>query len=293
MKQEIEHRGKVIDYYNSAQRFYDRFWHGTLSGIGEKSYGLHYGFWDANVSSRREAILRENRILADMANVRPGDLVIDAGCGIGGSGFWLAKERGARIVGIDLVHKQLTEADKLTKKKKLKDQIMFAQGDYQKLPTPSNSIDVFWSLESIEHATGIEALLGESYRVLRHGGRAIIAGAFRGREFLSEEERRQLGVGFSAGGGSFDYFKTADEVTNIMEETGFKDIESLDATVWVMPSSREMATMCRLFMTAAKFAVASHIVPKIMLDNQKWGIYQERLFRSGAISYNILVGQKL
>lgn len=35
-------------------------------------------------------------------NLKPGQKVLDVGCGIGGSAFYMAKEFGVNVVGIDL-----------------------------------------------------------------------------------------------------------------------------------------------------------------------------------------------
>ena len=82
---EQEHRERIQKYYTVAQPFYEYLWHG-------KTLGLHYGFWTDNVSNRTGAVVKENEILADLAGIKQNDLVLDAGCGIGGSGIWLEKK---------------------------------------------------------------------------------------------------------------------------------------------------------------------------------------------------------
>ena len=49
-----------------------------------------------------------NRVLADRAGIRPGQRVLDAGCGVGGSSLWLAEQRGAAVVGITPVASQVS-----------------------------------------------------------------------------------------------------------------------------------------------------------------------------------------
>lgn len=90
MDLERKHRRMVIRYYEVAQRFYTVFWH-------RSSYGLHYGFWADGISDLQQAILKENEVLANLAGINRGDLVLDAGCGVGGSGVWLAREREVSI----------------------------------------------------------------------------------------------------------------------------------------------------------------------------------------------------
>lgn len=285
MRQEAEHGKRVVDYYNAAQLFYEHLWYGRTA------LGLHYGFWDRNVSNRKQAILRENEVLAEFANVKRGDLVLDAGSGVGGSGIWLAENRGANVVRLNIVHKQLKIGHRLAEKSKLLKSSTFVEGDYQKLPFRSSLFDVVWSLESIEHATNINAFIHEAHRVLKPDGKIIVAGTFKGRKDLSAHELDQLEVGMNAAG-AFNDFRTAGEVDSSMRDEGFEMLTNLNVTNLIMESSRQMASMCRTWMPAAKAAVTLRVTPKLMLSNQHWGTYQEGLFKSGAISYNILLAQK-
>lgn len=282
---EREHRERVIKYYETAQPYYKHFWYGN-------TLGLHYGLWTEGVTNRHEAITKENEVLADLARVKQGDLVLDAGCGVGGSAIWLAKERGARVLGLNIVNKQLTIGKNLAKKKNLlESSLLFAVGDYQILPVRSDALDVFWSLESIEHSTNIEEFTKEAFRVLKPGGRMVVAGTFTGRKELSDEEKRQMEVGLSVAG-CFTDFRIAKDVCNIAENVGFVNVRNIDQTESVMRSSREMTNMCRWGLPVAKTLAAIHIASPLLILNNQWGLYQEGLFKSGATSYNILVAEK-
>src|SRR3989344_5833929 len=173
MNSEQEHRTKIQEYYTIAQPYYRFMWHG-------KSLGLHYGLWTENVTSRTSAIIKENEIMADLAGIKENDLVLDAGCGIGGSGIWLAEKRKANTVGLNIVDRQLTRGRHLAEKEKLGQKVDLLKGDYQRLPFKDNMFDVFWSLESIEHATNLEDFMKEAFRVLKPGGKIIIAATFLG-----------------------------------------------------------------------------------------------------------------
>lgn len=281
---EQEHIAKIVKYYTAAQPYYERFWYG-------RGLGLHYGFWIDNVSNRTEAIIKENEYLANLADVKQNDLLLDAGCGVGGSGIWLAKKRGAQIVGLNIVDKQLTKGKNLVDKRDLSQKVGFVKGDYQQLPFKDRVFDVFWSLESIEHATNLESFMKEAFRVLKPGGKIIIAGTFLGNRNISSEEKRQMDIGQSVAG-CFNDFRTARSNIEIMEEAGFMDLQNLDKTAWVMKSAEQMTKMCRVGLPVAKALSALRAVPSILVLNNQWGTYQEGLFRSGATSYNILLASK-
>lgn len=285
MNRELEHRERVINYYNITQPFYKRFWYGG------KGLGLHYGFWAEGVSNRQEAIIKENEVLADLVGVQEGDLVLDAGCGVSGSGLWLVKERDAQVVGLNIVQNQLTIGRNLAKKRDLLKHLSFIRGDYHKLPLQSEKFDVFWSLESIEHATNVNNFIEEAFRVLKPQGKIVIAGTFRGSKELSDKEKRRVAIGFHLWG-PLATLETAQNVSQVMQEIGFASVQNVDRTAWIMKSAQEMTAMCRWGLPVAKILSAFRLTSPLMVLNNQWGVYQEGLFKSGAISYNVLLARK-
>src|SRR3989344_8767113 len=170
--QRMRHEAKVADYYDRASIFYFLMWHG-------RTFGQHYGFWARGIKNRHEAILAENAALARLAKIKEGDLVLDAGCVVGGSSAWIAKNIGAEVVGINLSNVQLHGAQRVVSEEKNKylvaDKTGFAKADFHRMPFANDSFDVVWSLESLEHAVSIDEFVKESFRVLKPGGRIVIA----------------------------------------------------------------------------------------------------------------------
>lgn len=285
MNIERRHLETVIKYYDATQRFYRRFWYGR-GGLG-----LHYGFWHLGVSNRKEAIIEENSTLADFAHTKPGDLILDAGCGVGGSGIWLAQEKKAEVVGLNIVHKQLAEGTRLSRERSLLGSLHFVEGDYHYLPFRKETFDVFWSLESIEHALNIPAMLQEAFRVLKPSGRVVIVATFKGKDQLTNEEQRKIQVGLDVAG-SFVDFRTAQEVTRIMSQVGLEDIDNIEVTASVMKSAHQMKAMCRWGLPLARVLAFLGWVSPLLVQNNRWGIYQEELFSSGATSYHLLSASK-
>lgn len=277
---------KVKRYYSTAQKYYERMWY-----RGNQGLGLHYGLWTKDVTNRIEAIAKENEVLADLAHVKAGDLVLDAGCGVGGSGIWLARHRGAKTVELNISHPQLVKGQQLAGRNSVRDALTFTEADYHRIPFASDSFDVFWSLESIEHADNVDEFIAEAYRILKPGGRTVIAGTFKGHNEPTAEQMAQLDVGMRAAG-AFNDFRMAAEVADVMKTNGFSPVANLDITPLVMESARQMKTMCQLGLPGAQLGHRLGVVSQIMVDNTQWGVYQEDLFRSGVTSYSILVAEK-
>src|SRR5438094_4832154 len=94
--------------------------------------------------------------------------ILDAGCGSGVTAARLM-ERGYAVWGIDLAEPMIRQARELCGS----DQ--FGVGDIEHLPFADNSFDVVVSLGVIEYLESDEQALREIRRVLRPGGRAVVA----------------------------------------------------------------------------------------------------------------------
>lgn len=162
----------IATYYDVSEDHYMYFW--DLN----QSHSLHYGYWDASTKTFREALANINTILADKAGIAPGDKVLDAGCGVGGSSIWLAKNKYAVVTGITLSQKQASRANAFAKQIGLEKHAVFEVQDYTNTTYDSESFDVVWAIESVCHAANKEDFIKEAYRLLKPGGQLILADFF-------------------------------------------------------------------------------------------------------------------
>ncbi len=119
------------------------------------------------------------RNLIDETQLRPGETVLDVGCGTGVVDRWLAHYSGGenRIIGVDINRFLLQEAMALARKEGLEGQIDFREGSGEALPFPDSSFDVTMSVTVIEEVDA-DRMLAELVRVTKPGGRvAVIARA--------------------------------------------------------------------------------------------------------------------
>ena len=81
---------EIRKHYDRLSVFYRLLW-------GEH---LHHGYWENGESIGRAQIKLMEK-LAQTATIPRGATVLDIGCGLGGSAFWLAKHYNCRVTGFD------------------------------------------------------------------------------------------------------------------------------------------------------------------------------------------------
>jgi ubiquinone/menaquinone biosynthesis C-methylase UbiE len=115
------------------------------------------------------AISRTNaRLAVDIASVSSTDWVVDIGCGPGVA-VRAAAGRGARATGIDPAPVMLRVARAVTRRHG----VDWAEGVAEKLPVPTGSATVVWSLATVHHWKDVTEGLAEAHRVLAPGGRVL------------------------------------------------------------------------------------------------------------------------
>jgi cyclopropane fatty-acyl-phospholipid synthase-like methyltransferase len=163
-----------------------------------QEFNMHFGYYRAGANPlRRESMLEQMNceVLARLhANVVAEPALIDLGCGLGATLRSFARRLPrARLIGLTRVPWQVERAQSLNRPAGLSEHIRVMQGDYEHTTLPRASFDGAYALESSCHACGADkgALLKEAHRLLRPGGRLVVADGFLGSDkFLNALQRR-------------------------------------------------------------------------------------------------------
>ena len=112
----------------------------------------------------------------ELANVRPGETVVDLGSGSGMDSFIAALKVGetGKVFGVDMTDEQLGKAERLRLRGGFA-RVKYVKGYIDDVPLPDGIADVVISNGVINLAIDKPAVFAEAARVLRPGGRFAIA----------------------------------------------------------------------------------------------------------------------
>ena len=182
----------------SVARYYDRNTRRfLLVGRGTGTHSIHRELWGPGVGSAREAARYVDRLIADEIDAAadgPVRTIIDFGCGVGGTLFYLAERfAGARLHGVTISPKQVEIARRLLDRNGLAERCTVERGDFHSADLGLRA-DALVAVESLAHSDDVGAFLSNAVRHLAPGGRLLVADDFLVAEetSLDSEQRGHI-----------------------------------------------------------------------------------------------------
>jgi MPBQ/MSBQ methyltransferase len=210
----------------SFQRYYEEA--GPDYASWSPGFNMHFGFfrWGMN-PLRRETMLEQmnQEILHRLRVTGPSVCILDMGCGLGATLRSFAQRLPeADLHGITLVPWQLEQGRQFNHACPEGRHIALTLGDYQHTPYASATFDAVFAIESSCYAEGANksAFLHEAHRLLRPGGRIVVADGFLGPGKLRGPQRsiyRKLCDCWA-----IDTLGEVDQFTHELHRLGFIDI---------------------------------------------------------------------
>jgi ubiquinone/menaquinone biosynthesis C-methylase UbiE len=185
--------------------------------------------------------------MARLANLQPGQQVLDVGGGLGGPARLLAAEFGVHVTVHDLTEDFCRVGEMLTRLVGLSNQVSFQAGNALDIPFPDASFDIAWTQHSSMNIENKERLYAEIHRILRPGGllaiHEIVAGPV---------QPIHVPVPW-ASTHDISFLRPAGELRNLIAATGFRETAWLDVT----PSSLDWFRQRRAAVAAGALPTAN------------------------------------
>lgn len=267
---------EIAEYYDSHQSLYSRFWSPTA---------LHYGFWYYDTKNLAEAITNTNKFVADALAINSGDVVLDAGCGVGGTSMYIAEATGARVEGITLSNVQLKIAGGRASRLPTSRLLNFSQQDYTRTSFKENAFSKVFGIESICHAQEKIDFLKEAYRIMKPGGKIAVVDAFLSKNDLSTEETK-IYTKFIEGW-VVPNLATKDGFSEDLTQAGFRNVVFHDMQDKIKKSSE------KLYYYSLLTHPVNFIGSKLGLIRENFSVrYQKALFERRIAIYGVFVAEK-
>ena len=236
---------EMIDFYNEATEDYE-FW--------SNDYNMHFGYFipfKTNPFKRDTMLNQMNAQVVKRLNIGASkNRLIDLGCGMGATmRYALKKYKNLIAYGVTLSNFQLKKGNELLKGKNG----IILKENYNDTSFQSNSFDSAVAIESFCHSGHNENSLIEAYRILKPGGRLVIADAF-----LKKEVKNLCKGGYYAYNKLCDHWsleklETHHYIKETLKHIGFDNIKVEDISIKVAPSVLHVP-----------FAITGFIITKLL-----------------------------
>jgi tocopherol O-methyltransferase len=258
----------IRDHYDSMAQVYRVFW-------GEH---LHHGLFISGNERPRRAQEQMLDFCVHLLALARGAAVLDVGCGYGGTSIYLARNHRARVTGITLSRKQAEFARKSARRHGVRDRVNFVVANAEDYVFAETNYDVIWTMESSEHFVDKRGYFRKAANALRPGGKALVSAwtAVRPDDKLAALAEAAL----------CHRLETPAEYARNIEAAGLRitaveDLTNAVTQTWEI--CRRRARVASLFKPLFPQSARDFVrVIDLMLS----------AFRSGALTYTVIVAQK-
>ncbi|MHA7059651.1 methyltransferase domain-containing protein [Aquimarina sp. M1] len=219
---------KLIELYDEATKDYE-FW--------SKDFNMHFGYYIPFKTTflKRDTMLNEmnNQVFNKLCFNKKNGIIADLGCGIGGTmRYGLRKYPKLKILGVTLSSFQASEGNK--RLKNINGLIL--EENYGNTSFADNSFDSAYAIESFCHSGHSEEVLSEAHRIIKHGGKLVIADAFLKKEAIQLCPGSLYCYNQLCRGWSLEGLGNIHNVKKSLQKIGFKNVIIEDISLKVAPS---------------------------------------------------------
>jgi cyclopropane fatty-acyl-phospholipid synthase-like methyltransferase len=257
------------------------------------SLAMHFGYWDENTASKKEALINPYREIINLMKPKTGELLLDSGCGMGGATFWIARNTSANITGITISKKQIEIAKQLQKTTRadVSERTDFYDMDFTKTSFRNEMFHGVFGVESFSHSyPNMELVLKEMHRILKKGGKIVMIDGVLFRHAKNAQEKellKRMYQGWKLNGGL-----TVLEITEQFKKAGFKRVSFIDKTDAIKRSAFYLYVIGLIGYPAVKVLNFFGVISDVVFENVLPVIHQRKLQKLGIMGHGIFYAEK-
>lgn len=196
----------------------------TRNALGRSKLYLNWGLWDTQTAELDDAALTLILELGRRAGIGPDTRLLDVGFGFGDQLIdWCRHAQLGHGTGVNICPEQTEIARRRIAENGLTDRVDVVVGDACNLPFGEGSFDAVTAVECAFHFRTRERFFTEARRVLREGGRLVLAD-FIGVEQPDRKQRFAQRITSRIWDFAPGSFCTPDEYRALLSRLGFKDV---------------------------------------------------------------------
>ena len=255
-------------------------------GGGHATWTVHRALADPRVGGRPTTTRLHDRIGA-LLDAIPGapraPRVLDAGCGLGGTMFWLVRTREAQCIGVTLSAGQADTARAAVAHLGLSDRVQCVVGDYD--APPAGPFDLIVAIESLAHSADPARSVRALASVLAVGGLLVIVDDMPEPSATGSADLRRFQEGWQC-----PVLASAGAHREALQMAGLTLRHDVDLTPEVRPRRGWWVWVLRALNRLAAWWPSDGW--RQVLASHDGGLCLERMTRQGRMRYRVLIAQR-
>ncbi|KAL3537474.1 hypothetical protein ACH5RR_000840 [Cinchona calisaya] len=256
-----EEEERKANYGDMVNKYYD-----LVTSFYEYGWGESFHFAPRiKGESLKESIKRHEHFLALQLGLKPGQKVLDVGCGIGGPLREIAQFSLTSVTGVNNNEYQISRGKVLNRVAGVDQACDFVKADFMKMTFPDNHFDAVYAIEATCHAPDVVGCYKEIYRVLKPGQ------CFAAYEWCmtdsfdpNNQEHQKIKAEIELGNGLPDIRLTG-QCLDAVKKAGFevvwaKDLAADSHVPWYLPLDKSHFSLSSFRLTAVGRLITKNMV---------------------------------